>query len=253
MSLQKTVNSISTAYMLAKTMWNVYKQATGITHGIEVTTDVAYRPATWQYSDGDSATSEIFMQQASNINEILQENVEGVEGATKGTLYGWFFDAFLRESHTGSVRITDHPVQSGANISDHAYNLPDKLTLEIFVSDVMDSLVVGQFAVCETKSISAYETLRRLKRQRQPLSVRTKLHYYENMVIENMTVNDDFKSKTSLRCTVMLREIIMAQVATEVAVSAFKHVPAPKTAVKVQPRRPGGGIEAASNAYIPTN
>jgi hypothetical protein len=188
------------------------------------------------------------MKQASNINEFQAANAEG----TQGLQYGWFFDAFIRESHTGSVRITDHPVQGGANISDHAYNLPDKLTLEIFVSDVMDTLVVGQFKYYETKSISAYEVLRRLKEQRQPLSVRTKLHYYENMIIESMTINDDFKTAKSLRCTVMMREIIMAQMAKETAVAANPYIDATDTGVSTPTPATGAVADRLADTGVAT-
>lgn len=222
MSLQKTVNSLSTAFMIAKMAWNVYKSINQPLITAEASTDLAYRPTAWSLSMGETlATSQPLMMKMSNINEILQEETNGVK---KGIQYGWFFDAFIRESHTGTVRITDHPVQDGTNISDHAYNLPDKLTIEIFVSDVMDSIILDQFSSPETKAINAYQVLRKLKEQRQPLCVRTKMNYYKDMLIESMTTNDDSKTTKSMRCTVMLRQIIMAQVSQETAQSSKPYV-----------------------------
>jgi hypothetical protein len=165
----------------------------------------SYHPASWGSHFLSEAKSMLFMKTAANISEMQTQG--GVE-----TEYGYFFDAFLKESHTGSVKITEHPVQSGANISDHAYNLPDKLTIEILVSDSMDCVVTNQFSEASTKSVSAYKTLRELKEKRMPLSVRTRLHNYKDMLIESMSVNDDYKSVSSMRCTVMLRQIIMAEV-----------------------------------------
>jgi len=168
----------------------------------------SYRPTGWGKHSAGEARSKLFLKAMSNISEWQDFGGADVE-------YGYFFDAFIRESHTGSVTITEHPVQSGANISDHAYNMPDKLTIEILVSDSMDCVVTNQFSEASTKSISAYTVLRKLKEKRMPLSVRTRLYYYTNMLIETMTVDDNYKSASSLRCTVMLRQIIMAEVKAE--------------------------------------
>ena len=83
------------------------------------------------------------------------------------------------------------------------------------VSDSVQPIVAGQFASSKTKSISAYEVIRKLKEKRVLVSVRTRLHYYTNMIIENMSVSDDYKSANSLRCTVSLRQVMMAVVPVE--------------------------------------
>ncbi|HEX4209508.1 MAG TPA: hypothetical protein VHY56_03880, partial [Candidatus Binataceae bacterium] len=43
----------------------------------------------------------------------------------------YVFDAILRAEHQRELRKTEHPVQTGANITDHAYLLPARITLEI--------------------------------------------------------------------------------------------------------------------------
>lgn len=181
----------------------------------------AYRPVGWGRLSDQDAKDSLYMKSLSNISEIQTQEESDVE-------YGYFFDAFIIESHTGTVRITEHPVQSGANISDHAYNLPDRLSLQIFVSDSMECVVSNQFSQYSTKSVSAYQVLRELKRKRKPLSVRTKLQYYTNMLIESMTVNDDFKSAHNLRCTVMLREVMVADVKSQTIIAEEKHVQTPE-------------------------
>lgn len=243
MSISNVVNSISTAYMVGRAAWNVYKRLT-VTPDHLTSKDVPYRPSTEWVGKGnaDLAKDQAFMLTASNIAST-DEN---------GVIYGWFFDAFLKESHVGSVRVTEHPVQSGANISDHAYNLPDKLTIEILMSDVMDTVIANQFynEGPKTKSISAYEVLRQLKEKRQPLKVRTRLYYYENMLIENMTTNDDFKTGESLRCTVMMRQIMMASVSTGV-VSAKPFVSKRQKKGTQQTKTPGntpGMVAGAAHA-----
>ena len=198
--MSRFINSLSTAYMIGKAVWNVY-QTQRVPADSPLKSPAAYRPPRW--SQFDKGGVYIQEQQFSAIYETK-------DLFDKSTPYGYYFDAFLRESHEGSVRITDHPVQSGANISDHAYNMPDSLTVEILVSDVMDVLYPGQFSGEATKSISAYEKLRELKEKRQPLAVATRLRMYYNMIIESTHVNDDYKTAQSLRCTVNFREILMA-------------------------------------------
>jgi len=130
----------------------------------------------------------------------------------KTNIGGFFFDAVLREDHTESVKVTDHPVQTGANISDHAYNMPAKLTMEIGMSDAMDSIVTGQFTGWYTKSVSAYQMIKQLKEARLPLRVLTRLNLYENMIIEEINTPDDFKTLNGLRCTVTMKEIFVVEV-----------------------------------------
>ena len=52
----------------------------------------------------------------------------------------WYFDAVMRLEHLESQRVTQHPVQTGANITDHSYAQPAQLTLDIGMSDVDPSV-----------------------------------------------------------------------------------------------------------------
>lgn len=45
----------------------------------------------------------------------------------------------VMESHEDAVTITSHPVERGANVSDHAREEPTRLQLEVFVSNIPDS------------------------------------------------------------------------------------------------------------------
>ena len=210
MSITSTVNSLSSLYMVGKAAWNVYQILNKPTIKAPGSATDAYRPADWG-NYGSDEDQMIYL--APNISEV--EERTGEIGETYEVTVGYYFDAFTKENHVGSVRVTEHPVQGGSNISDHAYNLPDKLTIEVLVSDSVQPIVSGQFASGKTKSISAYEVLRKLKEKRVLVSVRTRLHYYTNMIIENMSVSDDYKSANSLRCTVSLRQVMMAVVPVE--------------------------------------
>ena len=210
MSITSTVNSLPSLYMVGKAAWNVYQILNRPSIKAPGSATDAYRPADWG-NYGSDEDQMIYL--APNISEV--EERTGEIGETYEVTVGYYFDAFTKENHVGSVRVTEHPVQGGSNISDHAYNLPDKLTIEVLVSDSVQPIVAGQFASGKTKSISAYEVLRKLKEKRVLVSVRTRLHYYTNMIIEGMNVSDDYKSANSLRCTVSLRQVMMAVVPVE--------------------------------------
>ena len=155
----------------------------------------------------------------------------------KSNIGGYFFDAVIREEHTSTLHITEHPVQSGANVTDHAYIEPARLVMEIGMSDAMAAVYPGQFEDADTKSVSAYRTLLELQKSRLPLAVMTRLYLYQNMLIETITAPDDHKTQYGLRCTVALREIIVVDVA-ETTVSARPQTTGSTQQGAVQPTEP---------------
>lgn len=122
---------------------------------------------------------------------------------------GYFFDAVLREEHLQGMRITEHPVQDGANIADHAYMMPAHLSLEVAMSDAMSHLIHSQFL----DSVDAYRALLDLQAQRSPIVVQTRLRRYEDMLIEHLASPVDVRTSNGLRCHVVLKQIITATVA----------------------------------------
>lgn len=126
----------------------------------------------------------------------------------------YVFDAFLTIQHNRNLTITESPVQTGANISDHAYMEPKELTMDIGMSDVMTSVIHGQFLDGETRSVSAYNMLSDLQSQRVPCNVVTRLGTYTNMLVETISVNDDNTTFHGLKATVTFKEILVAAVET---------------------------------------
>lgn len=124
------------------------------------------------------------------------------------------FDAIFSTQHDTSISITEHPVQSGASISDHAYEEATKLTFDIGMSDVMLSYIPGQFSDNSSRSVSAYSKLRELQSLRLPISVVTKLDSYANMLIETISTVEDNKTTYGLRATVTLKQVFVVNVNT---------------------------------------
>lgn len=124
------------------------------------------------------------------------------------------FDAIFTTQYEHTLNITSHPIQSGADITDHAYKEADELTFDIGMSDVMKSIVPGQFAGTNSRSVSAYKKIKELQEQRLPIKVITRLGSYSNMMIQNISVLDDNTTTYGLRATVTLKQIFVVSVAT---------------------------------------
>ena len=134
-------------------------------------------------------------------------SIEGtLPGASASTTY--FFDAVLRAEHVHSLRKTEQPVQSGASIADHAFDLPKRLIVDIGMSDAMASFKDGQWTDAATKSISAFQTLSDLKSSRVLLAVTTRLFNYENMLVEDVRAVDTARTAHGLRALVVFSEAL---------------------------------------------
>lgn len=132
---------------------------------------------------------------------------------TSGTMY--VFDGFMKIEHTLEAHGTEHPVQTGANLIDHVFILPARLTMEVLMSDVLDSYAAGMWSgQSASKSVNAFTTMETLQQQRQPLSITTRLKTYSNMFVEGIQVPDDFRTRNGLRAIVRFKQIFMAVVDT---------------------------------------
>jgi hypothetical protein len=122
------------------------------------------------------------------------------------------FDAVLSANHNQTLAITEHPVQTGSNISDNAVLRPTLIELEIGMSDAMDSFTPGMWSGNSSKSVAAYQQLLTIQKQRTFVNLATRLNSYTNLLIENISANETSKSFAGLRCRITFRQIFLAQV-----------------------------------------
>lgn len=166
--------------------------------------ETAYRPVGW-------ANQQIAEQLSGEGAEEAQSGAN--TWIDDGTGEAWVFDAVLQLNHSHSQRITQHPVQTGASKTDHSFSLPSNLTLEIGMSDVMDSFNPGQWGTAEeapTRSVQAFQKLLEWKNAGTPLNITTRLNTYENMVIALISAPDDFQTFYGLKCSVTFQQIFVA-------------------------------------------
>nr|DAH26734.1 MAG TPA: hypothetical protein [Caudoviricetes sp.] len=132
----------------------------------------------------------------------------------KTNIAGYFFDGFMRVSHERKLTITQNPVETGAAIVDHAYVNPSSVTMKIMMSDVHQSIIPGQFSDLTFRHTSAWAVLKQIQESRIPVDIFTKLGYYKNMLIEEISADDTKETFRALSATVKLTEIPVARVKT---------------------------------------
>lgn len=115
-------------------------------------------------------------------------------------------DAAPRETHALTDTLTDHPVEKGANVTDHDREEPDRLTLDCVVSNTP----IGS-APADDRADNAFATLLRFRKSSALLSVDTTLRLYTDMRIESLTITRDAGTSQALSFTVVLKKIRVVQ------------------------------------------
>lgn len=119
------------------------------------------------------------------------------------SLGGITFDAVIEESHEDTLEITEHPVEHGASMSDHAFRTPARVSIRAGSSDSAGG-VAGERA-----SVALYEALLALQRNREPFEIVTGKRKYSNMLLETLTVLTDAATENALVVTADCREVII--------------------------------------------
>jgi len=119
---------------------------------------------------------------------------------------GMVMDVVVEETHTDDLEITEHPVEQGASVTDHAYLKPAALTIRAGVSDS------GGAGTGDRRCVEYYQKLRELQGKREPFDVVTGKRSYTNMLIKSLTVVTDHENENVLSFTAELRELILVNV-----------------------------------------
>ncbi len=149
----------------------------------------------------------------------------------------------INELHTDELEITDHPVDSGAQVSDHAFMHPSEVVLQLAwsnspssagdlvnpalgvataVNSVVRSVtnVVQQALALQSalqSSISGatpdevkgvYQDLLDLQKSREPFTIYTGKRKYTDMLIKSLATQTDEKTENALFITMTCRQVI---------------------------------------------
>jgi hypothetical protein len=128
------------------------------------------------------------------------------------------------EDHQDTLEITDHPVEQGATISDHAFKRPSEVTIKgawsasPSVAGLIDgaigglkSTITGAQAIVSGKApqtlVDRYTKLLELQKSAVPFEIYTGKRKYSNMLIRTLSVTTNKGSENSLEVTLQCREV----------------------------------------------
>ena len=106
------------------------------------------------------------------------------------------------ESGEDELVITEHPVQAGAEISDHAYKKSATLTLNVEFSQGISAEPLDE----------TYRRMLELQESRIPFDVITGKRIYKNMLFKSIKQTTDRLTDNVLALSIQLREIITTNV-----------------------------------------
>lgn len=132
-------------------------------------------------------------------------------------------DVIISESASASVRVTENPIEYGANVNDHIITEPMTFTTSGIVSNISSS-TIGQFTRVPTvfsrgtsKAKEAWEALLELQADKTPFTLVQGLKEYPNIIILSLSEDQDKDTANGLFFTATMKEIIFvgAQITTE--------------------------------------
>lgn len=132
-------------------------------------------------------------------------------------------DAALEEVGTDLLQVTEHPVEAGANITDHSFYRPAELVMHCGWSNANapfanhlggNQTFFGGSLVKDDYVSSIYSQLLALQQSLQPFTVVTTMRSYQNMLITSIALTRDQKTSQALMITVAMRQIIFVSTST---------------------------------------
>lgn len=127
-------------------------------------------------------------------------------------------DVMVREMARDATAVTDHPVEVGSAISDHAFMLPEEIEMVLGWSDSTGGYV--------GYSDEAYQMLLELQKERRPFELATGRRLYKDMLITGIQETRDDKTSNSLMVSVRMRRVIITQTQTTSASKSAQANPA---------------------------
>lgn len=136
-----------------------------------------------------------------DIVEVVAKTVMGLLIERGRSIGGIVPDIVVEETGRDATFVTVHPVETGAAISDHSFQMPAEVEMRCGWSDSS-----GGF---QGYSDAIYEALQGLQRRREPFVVVTGKRVYQNMLIIGLEVSTTQMSEYALFVRVILREILI--------------------------------------------
>lgn len=164
----------------------------------------------------------------------------------------------ISEDHIDALEITQHPIEQGAVITDHAYKRPALVTIRCGWSNSPNASA-GNFLTAAANSVASivstssaagsqpdqarqiYQGLLQMQSDRIPFDIYTGKRMYTNMLLETLSVDTRIESENALRATLRCRQLII--VSTSVVTLPNINAQAQKNPQKTTPTKRLGSLQ----------
>jgi hypothetical protein len=151
---------------------------------------------------------------------ILLDNL--LSQPTQSVIGGITVDTTIEEYYEDVLEVTEHPVASGTNISDHSFKRPMGLRMRCQWSDSnlnallgqLNSLFTGGALAASDYIAGIYSQLLNLQESRQTFSVVSGLRLYDSMLMTGLFVHRDQRTRFALRVEAVMQQVIIADTQT---------------------------------------
>lgn len=169
------------------------------------------------------------------VTAALQLGLEAILVRPKRQFAEFVAQVTFEENHSDDLEITDHPIELGARITDHAYMRPAVVIIRCGwsntpsngnilsgllsavtgtingIGDIATSFLNGE-AVSQVNEV--YKNLLALQASRVPFDVYTGKRIYRNMLVKSLRVETTKETENSLMVTASFQEVILVSTTT---------------------------------------
>lgn len=146
----------------------------------------------------------------------------------------------IEEHHSDELTITQHPVEQGAPITDHAFKNPAQLSISAgwsnsqlqAVAQAGRALLGGdvQHLLSPSYVAEIYSKLLALQAEREPFDIFTGKRRYKNMLMRSLSTTTDEKTENVLVVTASFQEVIIVETQATTLPPAANQVDPARTA-----------------------
>jgi len=115
----------------------------------------------------------------------------------------------VEEVCTDELEITEHPVEQGASITDHAYVKPASIIIRAIFTE----------QISETTLVETYQNLLQLQSDAEPFDVVTGKRSYQNCLIKTLTETNDATTENILSVRFELQQVFIVALETSTVAS----------------------------------
>lgn len=178
------------------------------------------------------------MSSISAIGTVLAGALEDVLLRTSRSIGTIIPQCVVEERAVDELEITEHPIQQGANITDHAFSKPTAITARYGWSNSgsIFNLTTGGIVSSDPQDI--YNQLLALQASRQPFVLQTGKQSYQNILIQRLEQLTDQQTENALAVTITFRKIIIVNLEASTLQTANQANPA-----QTAPVTNGGSVQ----------